>query len=160
MIDWSTSPAVEGDPERVGGAWVIRATCVPVAALFEKRLKPLDVGIAGVTLQAVLALLITWSTGFWVYAIPTVFYAALVIFSHTFLFGFLAKADPTGRAVAATPAMTMSGSAIAPLLGGFLSDAVGYRAIGLAVTLSSAIAVTLFLRARTSSTPQALPAVG
>jgi uncharacterized protein (DUF433 family) len=35
MIDWSTSPAVEGDPERVGGAWVIRATCVPVAALFE-----------------------------------------------------------------------------------------------------------------------------
>jgi uncharacterized protein (DUF433 family) len=35
MIDWSTSPAVERDPERVGGAWVIRATRVPVAALFE-----------------------------------------------------------------------------------------------------------------------------
>jgi uncharacterized protein (DUF433 family) len=35
MIDWSTSPAVERDSERVGGAWVIRATRVPVAALFE-----------------------------------------------------------------------------------------------------------------------------
>lgn len=35
MIDLSTSPAAERDPERVGGAWVIRATRVPVAALFE-----------------------------------------------------------------------------------------------------------------------------
>lgn len=35
MIDWSTCPAVERDPERVGGAWVFRSTRVPVAALFE-----------------------------------------------------------------------------------------------------------------------------
>ena len=35
MIDWSTCPAVERDPERVSGAWVFRATRVPVAALFE-----------------------------------------------------------------------------------------------------------------------------
>lgn len=35
MIDWSTCPTVERDPERVGGAWVFRGTRVPVAALFE-----------------------------------------------------------------------------------------------------------------------------
>lgn len=35
MGDWSTCPAVERDPERVGGAWVFRGTRVPVAALFE-----------------------------------------------------------------------------------------------------------------------------
>jgi len=35
MIDWSTCPAVERDPARVGGAWVFRGTRIPVAALFE-----------------------------------------------------------------------------------------------------------------------------
>lgn len=35
MIDWSTCPAVERDPQRVGGAWVFRGTRVPIAALFE-----------------------------------------------------------------------------------------------------------------------------
>ena len=35
MIDWSTCPAVERDPDRVSGAWVFRGTRVPVAALFE-----------------------------------------------------------------------------------------------------------------------------
>lgn len=35
MIDWSSCPAVERDPERASGAWVFRDTRVPVAALFE-----------------------------------------------------------------------------------------------------------------------------
>ncbi|MCC7104744.1 MAG: DUF433 domain-containing protein [Chloroflexi bacterium] len=35
MIDWSSCPAVERDPERVSGAWVFRGTRVPVAAPFE-----------------------------------------------------------------------------------------------------------------------------
>ncbi len=35
MIDWSSCPAVERDPERVSGAWVFRGTRAPVAALFE-----------------------------------------------------------------------------------------------------------------------------
>jgi uncharacterized protein (DUF433 family) len=35
MIDWSTCPAVEQNPERVSGAWVFRGSRVPVAALFE-----------------------------------------------------------------------------------------------------------------------------
>lgn len=35
MIDWSSCPAVERDPERVSGAWIFRGTRIPVAALFE-----------------------------------------------------------------------------------------------------------------------------
>lgn len=35
MMDWSSCPAVECDPEKVSGAWVFRETRVPVVALFE-----------------------------------------------------------------------------------------------------------------------------
>ena len=35
MIDWSSCPAVERDPDRVSGAWVFGGTRVPVSALFE-----------------------------------------------------------------------------------------------------------------------------
>ena len=35
MIDWSSCPAVERNPQRVSGAWVFRGTRVPTAALFE-----------------------------------------------------------------------------------------------------------------------------
>jgi len=35
VIDWSTCPAVEHDPERVSGAWVFRGTRVSISALFE-----------------------------------------------------------------------------------------------------------------------------
>jgi uncharacterized protein (DUF433 family) len=35
MIDWSTCPAAERDPERVSGIWVYRGSRVPIAALFE-----------------------------------------------------------------------------------------------------------------------------
>ena len=35
MLDWSSCPAVERDPQRVSGGWVFRGTRIPVAALFE-----------------------------------------------------------------------------------------------------------------------------
>jgi uncharacterized protein (DUF433 family) len=35
MSSWPTCPAVERDPQKVGGAWVFRGTRVPVSALFE-----------------------------------------------------------------------------------------------------------------------------
>ncbi len=35
MLDWTTCPAVERDPAKLGGAWVFRGTRVPVSALFE-----------------------------------------------------------------------------------------------------------------------------
>lgn len=35
VVDWSSCPAVERDPERVSGTWVFRGTRVPVSVLFE-----------------------------------------------------------------------------------------------------------------------------
>jgi len=35
MIDWSTCPAVERDPELLSGVWMFRGTRVPISALFE-----------------------------------------------------------------------------------------------------------------------------
>jgi uncharacterized protein (DUF433 family) len=35
MLDWSSCPAVERNPEKVSGSWVFRDTRVPVVALFE-----------------------------------------------------------------------------------------------------------------------------
>jgi len=35
MLDWTTCPAVERDPEKLSGTWVFRGTRVPVSALFE-----------------------------------------------------------------------------------------------------------------------------
>ena len=35
MVDWSQCPVVERTPGKVSGAWVFKATRVPVKALFE-----------------------------------------------------------------------------------------------------------------------------
>jgi uncharacterized protein (DUF433 family) len=62
MIDWSSCPAVERDPERVSGAWVFRGSRVPVAALFENledgaSAKDFVEWFPGVTLDQVRAVL-------------------------------------------------------------------------------------------------------
>lgn len=56
MIDWSSCPSVERDPQRVSGAWVFLGTRVPVAALFENledgaQLSDFIEWFPGVTLQ-------------------------------------------------------------------------------------------------------------
>ena len=35
MLDWSRCEAVERDPDKLGGAWILKGTRVPVRALFE-----------------------------------------------------------------------------------------------------------------------------
>ena len=34
-LDWSQCPAVESVPGKLGGAWVLKGTRMPVAAIFE-----------------------------------------------------------------------------------------------------------------------------
>ena len=36
MIDWSSCPAVERDPQRVSGAWVFSGTRIPVELILRK----------------------------------------------------------------------------------------------------------------------------
>ncbi len=118
----------------------------PLAAYLETRVSPRLVLTLGPILQAAIVLIITLSGSFLGYAIPALFFAAVMIFTHTFAFGVLAKLDPTARALAGTPAMLMTGSAIGPILGGALVQNFGYGALGAAAVVIAAVAVTLFSR--------------
>lgn len=69
-------------------------------------------------------------------------------FTHTYVFGHLARIEPTGRANAAKPAMIMTGSVAAPLLGGVLVKLSGHPALGVAAATFAAIPVTGFSLSR------------
>lgn len=119
-----------------------------LAAVLQKKFAPVNVGIAGPILQALFALSVTGATTFAFFAVPATLYVALVIFTHTFMFGLLSRVDETGRAVAATPAMMMLGSAAGPALGGFVVATVGYPGLGWAVSCFALVAVTFMLMTR------------
>jgi predicted MFS family arabinose efflux permease len=120
----------------------------PLAAFLEKRIPAERVVLVGPLLQALLALFITMSTSFPPYAAAGAVFVAVMIFTHTFAFGLLSKLDPTGRAVAATPAMLMVGAAVGPILAGTLVKFLGYPAIGIAVCVCAALATAFFSQAR------------
>lgn len=117
-----------------------------LAALLEKRWSARSVLIAGPMLQASLAAIVMNATSFPPYAAAASVFAAVMIFVHTFAFGLLAKLDPSGRALAATPAMLMAGSAVGPILGGTLVKAFGYGSIGIAAGTIALVAVFCFSR--------------
>jgi predicted MFS family arabinose efflux permease len=119
-----------------------------LAALLQKKFAPVNVGIAGPILQAIFALSVTGATTYAFFAVPATLYVALVIFTHTFMFGLLSRVDETGRAVAATPAMMMMGSAVGPALGGFVVATVGYPGLGWAVAVFACLAVSFMVMTR------------
>lgn len=118
-----------------------------LAALLEKKLAAMTVAKIGPLVQAALALAIMSSTLFPGYAIPAVLFSSAMIFTHTFVFGFMAQNDTTGRAVSATPAILMAGTASGPFIGGALVQLSGYPAIGIAAVLIAIFSITMFKRA-------------
>ncbi|TKC87867.1 MFS transporter [Trinickia terrae] len=118
----------------------------PIAGLLELRIPGRRVVLAGPLVQAALALVIAQSAAFAPYAAASSVLVAVMIFTHTFAFGMLARLDGTGRAVAATPAMLMTGAAIGPVLGGTLVKQYGYGSLGIAAALIAAMAVFCFSR--------------
>ncbi|MDR3468511.1 MAG: MFS transporter [Xanthobacteraceae bacterium] len=140
------------DREAIQGVLItlglVAITPAALAALLEKRLSAIKVGIGGAVAQGVLALVISCSSGFWPYAVGAVLFPFVMLFTHTFIFGHLARIEPTGRAVAATPAMIMSGSTIAPLFGGVLVQSVGYPALGIAAIVFGLLAAGLYIASR------------
>jgi predicted MFS family arabinose efflux permease len=117
-----------------------------LAAVLEKRWTARTVLLTGPVLQALLVLLIMQSSVFAPYAAAASVFAAVVIFTHTFAFGLLARLEPSGRALTATPAMIMTGAAIGPILGGTLVKFFGYGSLSLAAAAIAAIAVFSFSR--------------
>jgi predicted MFS family arabinose efflux permease len=73
-------------------------------------------------------------------------FAAVMIFTHTFAFGLMARLEPSGRAMAATPAMVMIGAAIGPVLGGILVQSFGYTSLGPVALVLGSLAVLCFSR--------------
>ena len=73
-------------------------------------------------------------------------YWSLFLVVVLLLFGMLARLDRSGRSMAATPAMLMTGAAIGPILGGTLVKASGYGALGIAAVLIAFLAVACFSR--------------
>lgn len=121
-----------------------------LAALLQKKWSPVAVGIAGPVGQAGLALVLSSSATFVPYAVSASLYVFMVIFTHNFLFGLLARLDPTGRAAAATPAMMMLGACAGPALGGAIVQGLGYEGLGWAACAVALIAVLGMLQVRRS----------
>lgn len=117
-----------------------------LAALLQKRLAARKVLLAGPVLQLAMAALIMLSPAFGPYAFGAAFLAAVLIFTHTFAFGLLARLDTSGRALTGTPAMLMVGSAIGPFLGGTLVNSFGYEVLALAAACLAIAAVFCFSR--------------
>ncbi len=131
-----------------------------LAALLEKRLAARRVVLIGPVVQCALAATIMLSPAFGPYAFAASILAAVMIFTHTFAFGLLARLDTSGRALAATPAMLMIGSAIGPFLGGTLITLSGYESLALAAACLAAAAVFCFSRLPPESRPVSVEPVG
>ena len=126
--------------------------------LLERRLPARAVLLCAPLIQAALAATAMNALAFPFYAAATAPFVAVIIFSHTFAFGLLARLEPTGRALAATPAMLMIGAAVGPVLGGTLVKFHGYGAIGVAAIVFAACACWCFSRLPVQAAP-ARPAV-
>lgn len=125
------------------------------AALLERKVSAPFVMLAGPALHGILGFVLTRSTHFIPYAIAACVFPAVMIFTHTFIFAFLARQDPSTRAVAATPIMLMTGSALGPIVGGVVAQHFGYASIGWAVALIACGAVWCLWQAQGKTVPTA-----
>ncbi len=141
-------------PAAVNGALIVMAFVAlipaPLAALLERRLPVRAVILIAPVLHAVFTYFVVQASSYPAFVAALCLLPAVLIFTHTFAFGLLARLDPSGRALAATPAMVMAGSAIGPFLGGTLVNAYGYTSLALAVAAIGVVSVLLFSRARRS----------
>ena len=129
-----------------------------VAALLQKRLHPARVALVAAPLQAALALAVTLSSDFLPYALAGAVYPAVLIFTHTFLFGLIARLDRSGRALASTPAMMMTGSAIGPALAGTVAMHAGFAGQAVLAVGVGVLATLLFALVARGAGTQALAA--
>jgi len=125
---------------------LINIVAAALAGIFEKRISARVVLFSGPILQILLSNIMMNSTGFALYAASAAFFVSIMLFTHTFVFGLLARLDTSGRAMAATPAMLMIGAAIGPILGGTIIKFVGYHGIGIAALVFGVISLICFMR--------------
>jgi len=88
------------------------------------------------------------------YSVAGSLFVAVMLFTHVFGFGLLARLETTGRMLAATPAIMMSGGAIGPVLGGTLVKFSSYQALGLAAVVMGVAALVCFAQLPSVGTPR------
>jgi MFS family permease len=115
-----------------------------LAGLLQQRLSATRVALIAPLVQATLAVIIASSPVFEPYALACSVFAAVMIFTHTFLFGLIARLDPSGRAVASTPAMMMTGAAIGPALAGSVAMRAGFGGLAVLAVLVGVAATCAF----------------
>ncbi len=125
---------------------LVNLTPAALAGVLQQRLNPRTVMLACPAAQALLVVLIFVPGSFPSYAVGATFLVFTVIFAHVFAFGVLAQLDPSGRVLAATPAIMMSGAALGPLLAGTLVKATGYAGIGVCAVVVASLAIFAFSR--------------
>lgn len=131
-----------------------------LAAVLQQRLPAIRVALAAPLVQAALAVTIALATSFAPYAAAASVYAFVMIFTHTFLFGLIARLDPSGRAVASTPAMMMVGAAIGPALAGAVVMRAGFGGLAVLALLVGAAATIAFAAVSRSPAAHAPYAAG
>lgn len=125
-----------------------------LAALLQHHISPIKVGMFTLGIQACLAMIIvsTTDSSYWIYFSALLFYPASLIVAVIFLFGYLVKIEPTGRAVAASPVMIMGGSAIGPVISGIIIELTGsYLFVGVVVVVIAIVAGYCLWRAKVGS---------
>ncbi|MBA2960487.1 MFS transporter [Ramlibacter sp. CGMCC 1.13660] len=120
----------------------------PLAGWLQHKLRPEAVIVAGPLVHAAAVFAITHTDSFALYAPLVSVLIATTVFTHTFLFGLVARLDASGRAVAATPAMLMLGAAIGPVLGGTAVKLVGYPGLGVVAAAIGLCSSAMFACAR------------
>jgi len=137
-----------GFEERVQGVLITSAlvnlASAALAGALDRRILPSRVALCGAVLQATLAAILVFSVGFLPYAFSGILFVTVIIVTHTFVFGWLASNDASGRAVALTPAMVMSGAAIGPLLGGLLVAGFGIPSLGIVALVIAVVAFACY----------------
>ncbi|WP_321949307.1 MFS transporter [Paraburkholderia sp. J10-1] len=147
----------------VGVANVITSV---IAALSERRFNPRTVLFLGPVCQGGFAAIVTLGASIPAYFGAAVLFVSCLVMAHTFVFGIIAKLDCSGRAVAATPAMMMIGSALGPILAGTLVKVVGFSGLGFAaiavdgVAMLVLAALALSVAHRSSGTAPAMSGSG
>jgi predicted MFS family arabinose efflux permease len=153
-----------GFAERVQGVLiasaVVNLAAAALAGALEGRIVPARAALCGAVLQATLAAILVFSGGFAAYAFSGIFFVSVIIVTHTFVFGWLASHDASGRSVALTPAMVMSGAAIGPLMGGLLVAGFGIPSLGIVALVIAVIAFTCYRLAFARPSPGPGGAVG
>jgi len=127
---------------------------VPLALFLERRVSAERAILCGPPIQMLLAAMITNVSSYLPWAVAGACYTGAQIATHTFVFALLARLDPSRRAVAATPAMLMTGAACGPVVGGLLGEHFGFGALSLATSLLGSLALLAFLLARAQPLPR------